>query len=110
MALALQALWFAAVRIVVTALIGLALGWLIGPLWAGVALALGAYLGLQLVNLFRVDGWLRHRGFAEAPDIGGAWGDAITQVVRLHRRKRFHKQRFVQTVRGSGYRFSARTI
>ena len=42
---------------------------------------------------------VRHRGFAEPPDIGGPWGEIITQIVRLHRRKRFHKQRFVQLFR-----------
>ena len=42
---------------------------------------------------------MRHRGFAEPPDIGGPWGEVITQIVRLHRRKRFHKQRFVQLFR-----------
>ena len=99
MSLALQAFWFALARMAGAVLVGLLLGWLLGHLWAGIALALGAYLGWQLVNLFRVDWWLRHRGFTEPPDIGGAWGDAITQVVRLHRRKRFHKQRFVQLFR-----------
>jgi two-component system, OmpR family, phosphate regulon sensor histidine kinase PhoR len=99
MPLALQGLWFATARVVGPALVGLLLGWAIGHPWVGVAVGLAAYLGWQLVNLFRVDWWLRHRGFAEPPDIGGAWGDAITQVVRLHRRKRFHKQRFVQLFR-----------
>jgi two-component system phosphate regulon sensor histidine kinase PhoR len=99
MSLALQAWWFATARLLGAALAGLAVGWLLGHVWAGLAAAFGLYLGWQLVNLFRVDWWLRHRGFAEPPDIGGAWGDAITQVVRLHRRKRFHKQRFVQLFR-----------
>ena len=99
MSLALQAWWFAAARLLGAAVLGLALGWFAGNLWAGLAAVFGLYLAWQLVNLFRVDWWLRHRGFAEPPDIGGAWGDAITQVVRLHRRKRFHKQRFVQLFR-----------
>ena len=43
--------------------------------------------------------WLRHRSFADPPDIGGPWGEIIAQIVRLHRRKRFHKQRFVQLLR-----------
>ena len=99
MSLALQGLWFATARVLAAAAIGLVLGWTVGYIWAGIAVVMGAYLLWQLINLFRVDWWLRHRGFAEPPDIGGAWGDAITQVVRLHRRKRFHKQRFVQLFR-----------
>jgi two-component system phosphate regulon sensor histidine kinase PhoR len=99
MSLAIQAWWFATARLLGAGAIGLIVGLLAGRPWVGLAAAFGLYLAWQLVNLFRVDWWLRHRGFAEAPDIGGAWGDAITQVVRLHRRKRFHKQRFVQLFR-----------
>jgi two-component system phosphate regulon sensor histidine kinase PhoR len=99
MSLALQAIWFAAIRLIGAAVLGLLLGWPFDRPVAGAAIVLGAYLAWHLVNLFRVDWWLRHRGFADAPDIGGAWGDAITQIIRLHRRKRYHKQRFVQLMR-----------
>ena len=95
----LQAGWFATARLGAAVLLGLLIGWLIGHLLAGVAISSSVYLLWQLVNLFRLDWWLRHRGFTDPPDIGGAWGDAITQIVRLHRRKRFHKQRFVQLFR-----------
>src|SRR5204862_371108 len=53
----------------------------------------------QLSNLFRLEWWLRHRSFADPPDVGGVFGEIIAQIVRLHRRKRFHKQRFVQLMR-----------
>ena len=96
---ATQAWWFATVRLLATVLIGLAVGWLFGNVWAGLSIALGLYLAWQLANLFRTDWWLRHRSYADAPDVGGVWGDVIAQIVRLHRRKRFHKQRFVQLVR-----------
>ena len=97
--LAWQALWFAAVRLAVAVAAGLLLGWALGHPFAGIALVVGAYFAWHLVNLFRLDWWLRHRSFSDPPEIGGAWGDAITQVVRLHRRKRFHKQRFIQLFR-----------
>ncbi len=42
---------------------------------------------------------MRHRSFADPPEFGGVWGEVVTQVVRLHRRKRYHKQRFVKLVR-----------
>lgn len=93
--LRLQALGFAAVRLAAGVLLGLLVGWAIGNLYAGIAWVLAAYLGWQLVNLFRLEWWVRHRGFADPPRIAGAWGNVVTQVVRLHRRKRFHKQRFV---------------
>src|ERR1700731_2460013 len=95
---ATQAWWFAAGRLLATAVFGLVLGWLFGNAWIGLGVALALHLGWQLTNLFRLEWWLRHRSYADAPDSGGVWGEIIAQIVRLHRRKRFHKQRFVQLI------------
>src|SRR5579859_7925071 len=96
---ATQAWWFAAGRVLATVVVGLVAGWLFGNLWAGLAGALALHLGWQLANLFRLEWWLRHRSYADPPDVGGVFGEIIAQIVRLHRRKRFHKQRFVQLMR-----------
>jgi len=96
---ATQAWWFAAGRLVGTIATGLIVGAFLGRIWAGLACALTIHLAWQLTVLFRVDWWLRHRSLADPPDIRGVWGEIISQVVRLHRRKRFHKQRFVQLMR-----------
>jgi len=96
---ATQMWWFTVGRLFATVLVGLGAGWLLGNLWAGLACALALHLGWVLANLFRLEWWLRHRNYADPPDIGGVWGEIIAQVVRLHRRKRFHKQRFVQLMR-----------
>src|SRR5438045_9255722 len=96
---ATQAWWFAAGRLLGTVLIGFSAGWLLGSPWGGLGCALGLHLGWQLANLFRLEWWLRHRSYADPPDIGGVWGEIIAQIVRLHRRKGFHKQRFVQLMR-----------
>ena len=96
---ATQAWLFAAGRLLATVLIGAGAGWLFGNVWGGLAVALVLHLAWVLANLFRLEWWLRHRNYAEPPDVGGVWGEIIAQVVRLHRRKRFHKQRFVQLMR-----------
>jgi two-component system, OmpR family, phosphate regulon sensor histidine kinase PhoR len=96
---ATQMWWFTVGRLFATVLVGLGAGWLLGNAWAGLACALALHLGWVLANLFRLEWWLRHRNYAEPPDVGGVWGEIIAQVVRLHRRKRFHKQRFVQLMR-----------
>jgi two-component system, OmpR family, phosphate regulon sensor histidine kinase PhoR len=96
---ATQAWWFAAGRLLGTVVVGAGLGWLFGNLWGGLAVALALHLTWVLTNLFRLEWWLRHRSFADPPDVGGVWGEIIAQIVRLHRRKRFHKQRFVQLMR-----------
>jgi len=96
---ATQAWWFAAGRMLATVLCGLLVGWLFGAVWIGLGVALALHLGWQLSNLFRLEWWLRHRSYADPPDVGGVFGEIIAQIVRLHRRKRFHKQRFVQLMR-----------
>jgi two-component system, OmpR family, phosphate regulon sensor histidine kinase PhoR len=96
---ATQAWWFAAGRLLGTVVIGCGAGWLFGNLWGGLAAALALHLTWVLVNLFRLEWWLRHRSYADPPNVGGVWGEIVAQIVRLHRRKRFHKQRFVQLMR-----------
>ena len=99
MDLAIQTALFIAIRLIGAAILGLLVGWPFGWPIAGAALTLAATLAWQLLNLFRVHWWVHHRTLSAPPDLGGAWGDLITQVARLHRRKRFHKQRFIQLFR-----------
>ena len=90
---------FALARLAGILLAGLCLGLLFPPLWLWVLFAACLYLGWQLLNLYRLDRWLRLRSQLDPPAIGGIWGDIIAQVVRLHRRKQYHKQRLVQIFR-----------
>ena len=90
---------FALVRLAGILLMGLFLGLIFGSTWAWVLLAACAYTAWQMFNLHRLDSWLRRRSQMEPPPLGGIWGDIISQVVRLHRRKRFHKQQLVQLFR-----------
>ena len=96
----MTAAWsFAIIRLV--ALLGVALvgGLIFGHLLIWFVAVLAGYLLLQLINLYRLQRWLRHRNYLDPPDVSGAWSDVVGQVVRLHRRKRFHKQRLVQLFR-----------
>lgn len=94
-----QAWWFAAGRLLATVIVGLICGWAFGNVWAGLAAVLAGQLAWQFANLFRLDWWVRHRSYADPPELSGIWGEVVTQVVRLHRRKRYHKQRFMKLVR-----------
>jgi two-component system, OmpR family, phosphate regulon sensor histidine kinase PhoR len=96
----MAAMWtFALARLAGMLLAGLCVGLLIGPIWLWILAAASLYLAWQLLNLYRLDRWLRLRSQLDPPNIGGIWGDVIGQVVRLHRRKQFHKQRLVQLFR-----------
>jgi two-component system, OmpR family, phosphate regulon sensor histidine kinase PhoR len=96
----MAAMWtFALARLAGILLLGLILGLLIGPIWLWILGAACLFLGWQLLNLHRVDRWLRLRSQIDPPNIGGIWGDIIAQVIRLHRRKQYHKERLVQLYR-----------
>ena len=90
---------FALARLAGILVLGFCLGLLIGPVWLWVLAAACLYLGWQLVTLYRLDRWLRLRSQLDPPNLGGIWGDIVAQVVRLHRRKQFHKQRLIQLFR-----------
>jgi two-component system phosphate regulon sensor histidine kinase PhoR len=94
-----QAIWYLLSRIGVAVLLGVLVGLLLGSVAWGVAITLALALGWQMANLFWLDFWLRDRSNRTPPDAGGIWGDVVSRVVRLHRRKRFHKQRLLELFR-----------
>jgi len=65
--------------------------------WYGLAVALAVYLGLQLAALLRVLRWLATRRTGTRAgnrrSLGGIWW---AMIVRLYRRKQFHKQRLLR--------------
>jgi hypothetical protein len=89
----MAAMWTFALARLAGILLGPARGLIVSPVWLWVLVAACLYLGWQLLNLYRLDRWLRLRSQLDPPVIGGIWGDIIAQVMRLHRRKQFHKQR-----------------
>ena len=90
---------YVAVRLLAALVVGAALGWFAGSIWLGVSGALALYLAWNLWQLRTLHFWLQHRSVADPPDAMGLWGDVVAQVVRLHRRKRFHKERLTRLFR-----------
>jgi two-component system phosphate regulon sensor histidine kinase PhoR len=96
----MAAMWtFALARLAGILLLGVVLGALFPPMWLWVLGAAVLHVVWQSYCLYRLDNWLRLRSQLDPPNLGGIWGDIIGQVVRLHRRKNFHKQRLVQLFR-----------
>jgi len=90
---------YVALRIIVALLLGSLIGWLAGSVWMGISGTLALYLAWNLWQLRELWFWLQHRSVADPPDAMGLWGDVVAQVVRLHRRKRFHKERLTRLFR-----------
>lgn len=64
-----------------------------------IAIALGLYIVVYVRRLLRFDRWLRRRRTVDAPDYDGVWGDVVSIVNRIDRRKQFHKKRVVELLR-----------
>jgi two-component system phosphate regulon sensor histidine kinase PhoR len=94
-----QAFWFVLARLGAAVLLGAVAGAILGNVLGGIVLALVVALAWQLMILFWFSWWLRDRANRTPPDVSGLWGDVISQVVRLHRRKRYHKQRLLDLFR-----------
>jgi two-component system phosphate regulon sensor histidine kinase PhoR len=92
-------LWHIASRAGGAALVGALAGWPFGHIQAGIALALALVLAWNLFNLYWLDRWLRDRSRLDPPRTSGIWQDVVSRVVRLHRRKRYHKQRLLEVFR-----------
>src|SRR5881394_1279901 len=90
---------YVALRVLAALAVGAGLGWLAGSVPIGICAALALYLAWNLWQLRALHFWLQHRSVADPPDAMGLWGDVVAQVVRLHRRKRFHKERLTRLFR-----------
>ena len=90
---------YVAMRVFAACALGAALGWFVGTVWLGVCGALALYLAWNLWQLRQLAFWLQNRSVADPPSAAGLWSDVVAQVVRLHRRKRFHKERLTRLFR-----------
>jgi two-component system phosphate regulon sensor histidine kinase PhoR len=90
---------FLSARLALVVMLGAGAGALFDQIWVGIALALAVYLLLHLSDLLRVLHWLRRDEPSLAPEIAGPWGDLVAMIVRLYRRKQFHKRRLLRLLR-----------
>jgi two-component system phosphate regulon sensor histidine kinase PhoR len=91
--------WGLAVRLALALAAAVVAGLLLGHVGYAVAVVLAALLLRQLYMLQRVLLWLRSDRVDMAPDAGGVWGDVIGLILRLFRRKQYHKRRMRQLLR-----------
>jgi two-component system phosphate regulon sensor histidine kinase PhoR len=87
------------VRLTVALAIGLVLGLIFGAPWAAIALVLAICLSIQWLHLLRLLHWLQADQTGLAPELPGPWGHLVAMIVRLYRRKQFHKQRLLRLLR-----------
>jgi two-component system, OmpR family, phosphate regulon sensor histidine kinase PhoR len=90
---------FALARLLGAVAIAVVIGIFIDHVLATLVLVLGALLTVQFARLYRLERWLRRRRTEDPPDFQGVWGDVVALVMRIYRRKQFHKRRIVQLFR-----------
>jgi two-component system, OmpR family, phosphate regulon sensor histidine kinase PhoR len=90
---------FVGSRVVAVTALGAVLGWFAGSWLVGIAAGLALAFAWQLFHLFWLDSWLQERGRIAPPDPTGSWGEVVSRVVRLYRRKSFHKERLLELLR-----------
>jgi two-component system, OmpR family, phosphate regulon sensor histidine kinase PhoR len=91
--------WWLAARIALALAVGLLAGWPLGYPGAGASLVLGLTLVREFWLLRRVRRWLMSEREADAPDAEGTWGDVITLIARVQRRRQYHKRRLLRLLR-----------
>ncbi len=90
---------FAIARLFGVLAIATVVGFVLGQVELTVVAVLAGYLALTFVRLYRLERWLRRRRTESPPDFQGVWGDVVALIMRIYRRKQFHKRRIVQLFR-----------
>jgi len=90
---------FAIARLLGVLAVATLVGLFIGQLQLTIVAVLAGYLALTFVRLYRLERWLRRRRTESPPDFQGVWGDIVALIMRIYRRKQFHKRRIVQLFR-----------
>lgn len=83
--------------LVVTVLV---LGFLSGHWVVSILVPAAVYIGLQLLQLYRLETWLR-RGFKprDVPDTSGAWESIIAQILKIRKSDKELQKRLARTAK-----------
>lgn len=91
--------WQSVSRLGIALFLAFIVGLVAGRVALVMAITLGVYSVVQLWNVLRVEYWLRHRRVESPPDISGVWGEVVTIISRIYRRKQFHRARVTALLR-----------
>ena len=91
--------WQSVSRFGIALLVAFLIGLMIGRVALTLAITFGIYSIVQLWNVLRLEHWLRHRRVELPPDISGVWGEVVTIISRLYRRKQYHRARVTGLLR-----------
>lgn len=91
--------WQSVSRLGIALFLAFIVGLMTGRTARVMAITLGIYSVVQLWNVLRVEYWLRHRRVESPPDISGVWGEVVTIISRIYRRKQFHRARVTALLR-----------
>lgn len=91
--------WQSVSRLGIALFVAFIVGLMAGRVVLVLAITLGIYSVVQLWNVLRVEYWLRHRRVESPPDISGVWGEVVTIISRIYRRKQFHRARVTGLLR-----------
>lgn len=91
--------WQSVSRLGIALFVAFLVGLAMGRIALALAITLGIYSVVQLWNVLRVEIWLRHRRVESPPDISGVWGEVVSIISRIYRRKQFHRARVTALLR-----------
>ena len=96
----ISAIWKGAIpRLGLLLSLAVVIGLILGHVTVAVVVALSGALVQEYYRLYLLERWLRDRRNLEPPNLTGAWGAVVSLVVRIYRRKKFHKKRMLEVVR-----------
>ena len=91
--------WQSISRLGIALVVAILAGLMFGRVALALAITFGIYSLVQLWNVLRLEFWLRNRRVESPPDISGVWGEVVTIISRIYRRKQFHRARVTGLLR-----------